>query len=75
MGRAVRRGGDFSTSVLWHLLSSEKEDGRDAACWAALISLYVALCRRRLLYGLAVDTKEITTVARNPPIAFGWCTS
>ena len=44
---------------------------------AALISLYVyvALRRRRVLYGLAVDTKGITTVARNSPIAFGWCTS
>jgi hypothetical protein len=37
-------------------------------------SPYVALRRRRrLLYGLAVDTKGITTVARNSPIAFGWC--
>jgi hypothetical protein len=39
-------------------------------------STYVALRRRRrVLYGLAVDTKGITTVARNSPIAFGWCTS
>jgi hypothetical protein len=36
-------------------------------------TLYVALRRRRVLYGLAVDTKGITTVARNSPIAFGWC--
>ena len=42
---------------------------------AALISLYVASRRRRVLYGLAVDTKGITTVARNSPIAFGWCIS
>ena len=47
----------------------------DAACRAALISLYVALRRRRILYGLTVDTKGITTVVRNSPIAFGWCTS
>jgi hypothetical protein len=44
----------------------------DAAYRAAL--LYVALSRRRrVVYGLAVDAKEITTVARNSPIAFGWC--
>ena len=36
-------------------------------------SFYVALRRRRILYGLAVDTKGITTVVRNSPIAFGWC--
>src|SRR5215217_3979595 len=36
-------------------------------------SFYVALRRRRVVYGLAVDTKGITTVARNSPIAFGWC--
>jgi hypothetical protein len=48
----------------------------DAACRAALISLYVDLGRRRrVVYGLAVDTKGITTVARNSPIAFGWCKS
>src|SRR5215207_7209228 len=38
-------------------------------------SFYVALRRRRVVYGLAVDTKGITTVARNSPIAFGWCTT
>ena len=47
----------------------------DAAYRAAPISLYVALCRRRVVYGLAEDAKEITTVARNSPIAFGWCIS
>ena len=36
---------------------------------------YVASRPRRGLYGLAVDTKGITTVALNSPIAFGWCTS
>ena len=38
-------------------------------------SFYVALRRRRGLYGLAVDAKGITTVVRNSPIAFGWCIS
>ena len=36
--------------------------------------LYVA-SPERVVYGLAVDTKGITTVARNSPIAFGWCTT
>jgi hypothetical protein len=47
-----------------------KEDGRCRLPDCPFRSLYVALRRRRVLYGLAVDTKEITTVARNSPIAF-----
>ena len=41
----------------------------------ASVFSYVALLRRRVVYGLAVDTKGITTVARISPIAFGWCIS
>ena len=68
MGQVVRRG-DFSTSVLLHLLSGKRRGWQMSS--AGLPFSYVSLRCWRGLYALAVDTKGITTVARNSPIAFG----
>src|SRR5688500_18356548 len=67
-GRAARGLLDISVLTPPLLL---KEDGKYRL--PSRPSLYIALRRRRVVYCLAVDTKGITTVARNSPIAFGWC--